>query len=68
MRWMVWCYTGKAAAKFVQNWVDSLTPIFAQLAMMEVHNSLTPEDKKYFRESREKVFGMLQSGTCNTSS
>ena len=32
-------------------------PLFDQLLILEVHNSLTPEDQKYYRESREKRFG-----------
>lgn len=55
---------GMAAAKFVQNWVASITPLVAQLAMLEVHDSLTPEDKKYFRETREKMFGTTLEKFC----
>ncbi len=29
----------------------------AKVVIVDLHDSLTPQDKKYFRESREAMFG-----------
>lgn len=50
---------GKAFASFIHAWMDStVSPHLAPLFMEEVFRHLDPEDQAYFRETREKRFGM----------
>ena len=52
---------GEAAAaltNFVISWSQSqLHPEVAKLSIMDIHNSLAPDDQAFFRASREKLFG-----------
>lgn len=48
----------KAYALFIQNWVNaSLNPGIAKHIIVPLFEMLAEEDKPYFRETREKVFG-----------
>ncbi|MFN4276134.1 MAG: glutathione S-transferase family protein [Ferrovibrio sp.] len=50
--------TGKAHARFVQNWAQTqLHPQIVRLIVHDIFTQLAPEDHAYFRESREKLFG-----------
>ncbi|MBC8259998.1 MAG: glutathione S-transferase family protein [SAR324 cluster bacterium] len=43
---------------FTKYWVETiLHPDMLQLLIMDIYNNLVPEDQRYFRESREKLFG-----------
>ncbi len=50
---------GKALTRFVIDWSQTqVHPVINRLVLMQIHNSLAPEDKHYFRRSREKRFNM----------
>ena len=43
---------------FIKFWSETvLHPEMLQLLVLDIHDNLRPEDKSYFRESREKLFG-----------
>jgi glutathione S-transferase len=49
----------RAAAFFVNSWADTtLNPILARLLVLDSWHHVEPGDQAYFRESREKRFGM----------
>ena len=49
----------RAAARFVNSWADLvLHSAMAPLLMLDILEHLAPADRAYFRESREKRFGM----------
>ncbi|MEM7534381.1 MAG: glutathione S-transferase family protein, partial [Chloroflexota bacterium] len=48
---------GLAVTKFIQSWNDSvLVRGMISLFLLDIHDHLTPEDKVYFRTSREARF------------
>lgn len=50
---------GKAFAEFIMHWVNTqLHPPLIKLILGDVFKIVRPEDQPYFRESREKRFGM----------
>lgn len=50
---------GKALAEFVMHWANTqLHPHLTRLILADVFRIVLPEDQPYFRESREKRFGM----------
>jgi glutathione S-transferase len=50
---------GRGAARFVQAWADDvLHAALSRLIILDLLAVQTPEDAAYFRESREKRFGM----------
>ncbi|MEW5421814.1 glutathione S-transferase family protein [Amorphus sp. 3PC139-8] len=50
---------GKGMARFVENWVKTeINPGLLRLIVVDVHEALLPVDTDYFRQSREKRFGM----------
>jgi len=52
------CEAGNVGVHFINNWCDkALLPAAFSLVIMPIYNSLTPEDQKYFRKSREPKFG-----------
>lgn len=58
---------GKALSKFIESWVNtSVHMALGSLVMKDIHDILAPDDQAYFRESREKRFGVtlevLQDG------
>lgn len=49
---------GRASARFVDWYANSqVLPALARLIVKDIHDRLLPEDRAYFRESREKRFG-----------
>ncbi|MDW9580200.1 glutathione S-transferase family protein [Sinorhizobium meliloti] len=49
---------GKAVARFVEGWSQTtLHPAIGRIAIMDIHDSLDPIDRAYFRASREERFG-----------
>lgn len=51
---------GLRYAKFIQAWANSvLNASIVNLIILDIHDILTPEDQKYFRETREKRFGKI---------
>ncbi len=49
---------GEALTMQIINWTQvSLHPEVAKLCLMDIYNSLAPEDQEFFRTSREKMFG-----------
>lgn len=49
---------GKAMARFVEGWSQTtLHPAIGRIAIMDIHDSLDPIDRTYFRASREERFG-----------
>lgn len=49
---------GRAVSRFVNNWTDGvLHPEVARMVVADIPSLLDPEDRAYFRESREKRFG-----------
>ena len=50
---------GKALARFVNSWADNVVaPGIARLVLMDIYAHLHERDRAYFRETREKRFGM----------
>jgi glutathione S-transferase len=50
---------GRAMARFLNSWADGvLHPGLARLIVADIETLLGPEDAAYFRESRERRFGM----------
>ena len=48
---------GRALTRFVQNWCTSvLHPGVVSLIIQDIHDHLQPEDRDYFRTSRERLF------------
>lgn len=48
---------GKAMARFIERWSQTiLHPFKAAAALVEIHDSLGPEDRAYFRPHRERYF------------
>lgn len=49
---------GQALARFVESWSSTtLHAALAPILLLEVHDFLLPDDKTYFRESRERRLG-----------
>jgi glutathione S-transferase len=45
--------------RFINAWADGvLHPALARLILLDIHDCLGPEDRAYFRQSREARFGM----------
>ncbi|SOC39730.1 glutathione S-transferase [Rhizobium subbaraonis] len=50
---------GRALARFVEAWSQTtLHPAVTRIALLDIHDMLDAEDRRYFRESREARFGM----------
>jgi glutathione S-transferase len=51
--------SGKENAALIDNLiVTGLYPTISRMIILDIHNHLAPEDAAYFRQSREKRFGM----------
>ena len=51
--------TNKANEKFVSSWVDSqIHPLIAKCVVKDILDVIDPNDRGYFRRSREERFGM----------
>jgi len=51
--------TDKANEKFVSSWVDSqIHPLVAKCVVRDILDVIDPNDREYFRRSREERFGM----------
>ena len=51
--------TNKANEKFVSSWVDSqVHPLIAKCVVRDILDVIDPNDREYFRRSREHRFGM----------
>lgn len=49
---------GKQLARFVRHWVDAtVLPAIITLVVKDIYDRVTPEDREYFRSSRERRFG-----------
>ena len=49
---------GHKLSRFVKDWVEAvLQPAIVTLVVADVHQRVTPEDRDYFRRSREERFG-----------
>ncbi|WP_265515539.1 glutathione S-transferase family protein [Nitratireductor luteus] len=49
---------GRAATRFVERWSQlTLHTFIGQAALMDIHDMLGPQDRAYFRKSREERFG-----------
>lgn len=49
---------GKAMARFIENWSQStLHMAITRIAILDIHGLLGPEDRAYFRRSREERLG-----------
>lgn len=56
---------GRSAIFFINNWADTvLLPGVARLVIVDVLAHLHDKDRAYFRETREKVFGMSLEQVC----
>jgi glutathione S-transferase len=50
---------GQAHARFINAWADTIVqPGIARLIVRDILDVVCPEDKHYFRHSREQAFGM----------
>lgn len=48
-----------AQTKFIENWSQAVVhPGLVRMVVNDIHDHLTPEDQPFFRETREKRFGM----------
>jgi glutathione S-transferase len=58
-----------AATRFINAWADSLAPMIAPLIATDVLAHLHEKDRSYFRDSRERRFGMtLEAASSNRES
>ena len=49
---------GRAMARFVESWsMTTLHPAVMRIALVDIHDMLGPEDRAYFRQSREQRLG-----------
>lgn len=49
---------GRALARFVESWSQTtLHPAVMRIALLDIHDMLGPEDRSYFRKSREERLG-----------
>ncbi|MCD2181187.1 glutathione S-transferase family protein [Rhizobium sp. GN54] len=49
---------GRAMARFVESWsMTTLHPAVMRIALVDIHDMLGPEDRAYFRQSRERRLG-----------
>jgi glutathione S-transferase len=49
---------GKAMARFIENWsMSTLHMAVTRIAILDIHNLLSPADRDYFRRSREERLG-----------
>ncbi len=50
---------GEATARFVERWSQlTIHPYLGTAALVDIHDRLAPEDKAYFRSTREARYGM----------
>jgi glutathione S-transferase len=50
--------TGRALARFVQNWTETVLQAgIVPLVVLDIHRHSQPQDRDYFRRSREERFG-----------
>ena len=50
---------GRGLARFVQNWTETVLHIgLIRLVLVDIYRHLDPENQAYFRQDREKRFGM----------
>lgn len=57
----------QALARFVNGWADSiLHPWIARMVVRDILDVIRPEDRAYFRESRERRFGMTLEAVVAT--
>jgi glutathione S-transferase len=48
-----------AHLRFLNAWTDGVVhPLIARIVLKDIHDMLAPEDQAYFRQSRERGFGM----------
>jgi len=56
---------GRALARFYNQWADTfLNAATSRLVALDIWNHLDPRDRDYFRQSREKRFGMTLEAYC----
>jgi glutathione S-transferase len=49
---------GRALSTFVQNWTETvLQPALIGFVVLDIYRHVAPEDREYFRQSREERFG-----------
>lgn len=49
---------GRALTRFVQNWVETVVhPAMIELVVLDIFRHTAPQDRDYFRQSREARFG-----------
>lgn len=48
---------GHAMARFVESWANVLHGPIGRMVVLEIHDRLLPEDRAYFRKSREQRMG-----------
>lgn len=54
---------GRAAARFVNEWADAvMLPALLPVVIMDIYDHLAPQDRDYFRTSREKRLGKTLEG------
>lgn len=55
----------RAEGFFIKQWVETqINPIVARIVMVDLHGLLHEKDRTYFKESREKRFGMALEALC----
>lgn len=55
----------RAEGLFIKLWVETqINPIIARIILVDLHGMLHDKDKEYFKESREKRFGMALDSLC----
>lgn len=58
---------GQAMARFVESWSQlTLHPALVRIILMDIHDSLAPADRAFFRTSREPRFGMSLEAVAET--
>ena len=54
---------GRGLTSFVQNWTETVVqPGLVGLVVFDIYRHVAPEDRNYFRQSREERFGRTRGG------
>jgi glutathione S-transferase len=55
----------RAAARFIADWCDlALLPVLRPLILLACYDAVADQDRRYFRESREKMLGRSLEAVC----
>ncbi|KAK9826572.1 hypothetical protein WJX74_003460 [Apatococcus lobatus] len=62
------CQAGASGIQFITTWADNnMYMAITVVILMDMYNHLAPQDKDYFRKSREALFGQKLEEVCKDS-